>query len=59
MQAKVLEVVAGVDDERKLVGGQQFGEAKRQLRPADAAAEGEHGHRNRSSSSGLTMAFAL
>ena len=37
VQSEVFEVVAGVDDERELVGGEVLRQAERELRAADAA----------------------
>ena len=58
VQTPVFEVVAGVDHEYDIPGGQQLGKAEGELRPAHTAGQRQYGHRNRSSLSGRGMADA-
>src|SRR2546430_5987411 len=72
MQAQMLEVVAGIDDDREVMRRKDAIEAERQLGAADSAADGEDvpirsrrrggwcaGHRNRSMCFGRMSAAAL
>ena len=61
VQAEMLEVVAGVGDDQKLVGRQHAAQAKRQLGAADTAGQGDDqslAHRNMSSAAGRTSSEA-
>jgi hypothetical protein len=45
----MLEIIAGVDRDRKIIAGQHRGEARRQLGAADTTRKSENvGHRNMS-----------
>src|SRR5262249_55634990 len=64
VQAEVLEIVAGVDDERDLVGRQELRETQCKLRAADPGGDRDeaslgHAQRNMSSSSGRMMSRAV
>ena len=57
-KTEMLEIVAGVADDKQLVGRQHATEAERQLGAPDTAGQCDHGHRNRSSSGGRTNSAA-